>query len=100
MHDIATRLEEQGLFVAMTEDVRARLAEIGFDPLFGARPLRRALQRYIESPLSVQLLKGEFKRGDLVEVYLNENKEIDFRCIESGHIPAPVETKVEHADAE
>jgi ATP-dependent Clp protease ATP-binding subunit ClpC len=100
MRDIAKRMEEQGLYVALTEDARARLAEIGFDPQFGARPLRRALQRYVESPLSVQLLKGEFKRGDLVEVYLNENGEIDFRCIESGHIPAPVETDVEHADAE
>jgi ATP-dependent Clp protease ATP-binding subunit ClpC len=100
MRDIASRLEEQGLFVAMTEDARARLAEIGFDPQFGARPLRRALQRYVESPLSVQLLRGDFKRGDLVEVFLNDEGDIDFRRIEGGPVPAPIQNDVEHADAE
>jgi ATP-dependent Clp protease ATP-binding subunit ClpC len=103
MKDIAKRLEEQGLYVSLTEDARARLAEIGFDPQFGARPLRRALQRYIESPLSVQLLKGHFNQGDLVEIYVDENGEIAFRKAESGHIPAPVhdhKVKAEHADVE
>ena len=103
MKDIAKRLEEQGLYVSLTEDARAKLAEIGFDPQFGARPLRRALQRYIESPLSVQLLKGHFNQGDLVEIYVDENGEIAFRKAESGHIPAPVrdqKVKAEHADVE
>jgi ATP-dependent Clp protease ATP-binding subunit ClpC len=103
MKDIAKRLEEQGLYVSLTEDARARLAEIGFDPQFGARPLRRALQRYVESPLSVELLKGHFNQGDLVEIYVDENGEIAFRQVESGHIPAPVhnhKVKAEHADVE
>ncbi|NLX10994.1 MAG: AAA domain-containing protein [Chloroflexi bacterium] len=100
MLDIAARLEEQSLYVALTEEARARLARIGFDPQFGARPLRRALQRYVESPLSVRLLKGEFKQGDLVEIFLNENEDIDFRQIESGPVIRRVENKVEPADAE
>ncbi len=107
MRDIAARLEDQGLYVAMTEDARALLAERGFDPQYGARPLRRALQRYIESPLSVHLLKGKFVQGDLVEVYLNDDGEIEFRRVEGGHIPPPsrqgelVEEDVEEtADAE
>ncbi|HEX3051817.1 MAG TPA: AAA family ATPase [Aggregatilineaceae bacterium] len=100
MRDIALRMEEQHLYVAMTEDARAKLAEIGFDPQFGARPLRRALQRYVESPLSVRLLKGEYHAGDLVEVYLNENGEIDFRRVEGGSLPQPLTKDVEHADAE
>ncbi len=100
MRDIALRMEEQHLYVAMTEDARAKLAEIGFDPQFGARPLRRALQRYVESPLSVRLLKGEYHAGDLVEVYLNENGEIDFRRVEGGSLPHPLAKDVEHADAE
>jgi ATP-dependent Clp protease ATP-binding subunit ClpC len=103
MKDIAKRLEEQGLYVALTEDARTRLAEIGFDPQFGARPLRRALQRYVESPLSVQLLRGLFNQGDLVEIYVDEDGEIAFRQVESGHMPAPVhnhKVKAEHADVE
>ena len=104
MRDIASRMEEHGLYIAMTEDARARLARIGFDPQFGARPLRRTLQRYVESPLSIQLLKGEFARGDLVEVFVNEDEEIDFRRVEGGQVPpnmhAAVEEDVEHADAE
>ncbi len=68
MAEIAERLAEQGLAVELTDEARAWLADHGFDPQFGARPLRRALQRYVESPLSVSLLKGEFKRGDLVIV--------------------------------
>jgi ATP-dependent Clp protease ATP-binding subunit ClpC len=85
MKDIAKRLEEQGLYIALTEDARAKLAQIGFDPQFGARPLRRALQRYVESPLSVQLLRGQFVRGDLVEIFVNDDGEIDFRLVE--HAP-------------
>jgi ATP-dependent Clp protease ATP-binding subunit ClpC len=82
MKDIADRMEEQGLYVALTEDARAKLAQIGFDPQFGARPLRRALQRYVESPLSVQLLRGQFVRGDMVEIFVNDDGEIDFRLVE------------------
>ncbi len=106
MKDIASRLEEQGLYVALTEDARAKLAQLGYDPQFGARPLRRALQRYIESPLSVRLLKGEYQPGDLVEVYVSEDDEISFRRIEGGHLPPTaeddyVEENIDaHADAE
>jgi ATP-dependent Clp protease ATP-binding subunit ClpC len=85
----------------MTEEARAKLADTGFDPQFGARPLRRALQRFVESPLSVQLLRGEFHRGDLVEVFVNDNGEIDFRRLESGHVPVQNDVDIEaRADAE
>jgi ATP-dependent Clp protease ATP-binding subunit ClpC len=72
MGEIADRLAEQGLAVELTDDARAWLAREGFDPQYGARPLRRALQRHVESPLSVQLLRGEFERGDLVVVNAGE----------------------------
>jgi ATP-dependent Clp protease ATP-binding subunit ClpC len=103
MKDIATRLEEQGLYVALTEDARTKLAQTGFDPEFGARPLRRALQRYVESPLSVQLLKGQFVHGNLVEIFVNDADEIDFRLVE--HAPEALRQQVnknveEPADAE
>jgi ATP-dependent Clp protease ATP-binding subunit ClpC len=68
MQDIAERMGEQGLIIELSEAARHWLAEEGYDPQFGARPLRRNLQRYIESPLSVKLLRDEFKRGDVVIV--------------------------------
>ncbi len=68
MREIASRLIEQGLEVELTDTARQWLAGEGFDRQFGARPLRRALQRHLESPLSVRLLRGDFDRGDLVVV--------------------------------
>ena len=68
MYEIAERLTELGLSVELTDAARGWLAREGFDPQFGARPLRRALQRHVESPLSVKLLRGDFERGDLVVV--------------------------------
>jgi ATP-dependent Clp protease ATP-binding subunit ClpC len=68
MRAVGERMGEQGLVVELTEEARAWLAKQGYDPQFGARPLRRAIQRYVESPLSVQVLKGGFSRGDLVLV--------------------------------
>ncbi len=72
MREIAERLEEQGLTVSLTEEAREWLAEKGYDPDFGARPLRRALQRYVEGPLSVRLLQGEFQAGDHVLIDVGE----------------------------
>jgi len=74
MQEVCTRLEEHGLSVTMTEAAREWLAKEGFDPIFGARPLRRALQKHVESPLSVSLLSGQFQEGDQVVVDLDEEK--------------------------
>jgi ATP-dependent Clp protease ATP-binding subunit ClpC len=77
MREIQERLAEHGVSVCLSEAAREWLAEKGFDPQFGARPLRRTLQRYVESPLSVRLLRGELKRGDIVRVEL-EGDELAF----------------------
>ena len=59
---------------------RAWLARQGYDPQFGARPLRRAMQKLVEGPLSVQLLKGKFKAGDCVVIDANpENTGLVFQ---------------------
>ncbi len=63
---LAERLNEQGLSVHLTEPARNWIAKQGYDASMGARPLRRAVQRYIENPLSVRLLRAEFQRGDMV----------------------------------
>nr|HID12327.1 AAA family ATPase [Anaerolineae bacterium] len=72
MQEIASRLADQGLGVELTDAARRWLAREGFDPQFGARPLRRALQRHVESPLSIKLLRGDFQEGDSVIVDAGE----------------------------
>jgi ATP-dependent Clp protease ATP-binding subunit ClpC len=68
MKEIAQRLQEKGLSVDLKDGARKWLARQGYDPNFGARPLRRAMQKHVEGPLSVKLLKGEFKAGDCVVI--------------------------------
>jgi ATP-dependent Clp protease ATP-binding subunit ClpC len=84
MKEIQARLEEHGLKVKLTEEARKWLAAEGFDQTFGARPLRRALQKYVESPLSIRLLSGEFSEGDCVIVDVGEDKKIIFKNEDCG----------------
>jgi ATP-dependent Clp protease ATP-binding subunit ClpC len=86
MADIQKRMAEHGLNVYLTEEARAWLARQGFDPALGARPLKRALQKYVESPLSVRLLRSEFPEGSLVVVDADEEQGITFH---SQGVPAP-----------
>lgn len=80
MKEICNRLEEHGLNVKLTNAAREWLAREGYDANFGARPLRRALQKHVESPLSVSLLSGQFQEGDQVVVDLDtEKNEIVFK---------------------
>jgi len=68
MAEIEERLGEQQIHLELTDAARAWLAEKGYDKTFGARPLRRVLQRYVESPLSQRLLEGDFAAGDVILV--------------------------------
>jgi ATP-dependent Clp protease ATP-binding subunit ClpC len=68
MNEVRQRLAEHNLSVELTDAARKWLAREGYDPAFGARPLRRALQKHVESPLSVKLLQGDFAPGDTVIV--------------------------------
>ena len=68
MDEVDKRLEERGVTAKLTAEARAWLAKEGFDPTFGARPLRRAIQRYVENPLSKEILTGNFQEGDHVVV--------------------------------
>jgi len=85
MEDIRKRLEEHGLEVELTEQARKWMADKGYDPAFGARPLKRALQKYVESPLSISLLSGEFSQGDTVLVDIKDD-EVIFRNKEAVEI--------------
>ncbi len=66
MHSVAERLLEAGIEIHLTEPARNWIARKGYDPQFGARPLRRTLQRYVENPLSIRILRGDFQAGDLI----------------------------------
>ncbi|MGD8865322.1 MAG: AAA family ATPase, partial [Anaerolineales bacterium] len=79
MDEVQKRLAEHGLRVEISEAARAWLADEGYDPDFGARPLKRALQKYIESPLSVKILQGEFNEGESVLVDYVEDEGVVFR---------------------
>jgi ATP-dependent Clp protease ATP-binding subunit ClpB len=62
------RLAARGLELEVTDEAKELVAEAGWDPTYGARPLKRALQRLVENPLAVRLLEGEFTEGDTVRV--------------------------------
>ncbi len=70
---LMARLAERRLELAVTPDARAWLAERGYDPIYGARPLRRLMQREIEDRLATALLAGEIRDGDLVRVDLDRD---------------------------
>jgi ATP-dependent Clp protease ATP-binding subunit ClpC len=72
MKEVRDRLSEHDLQVELTPTARQWLADVGYDPTFGARPLKRALQKHVESPLSVRLLSGEFSNGDKIIVDVDE----------------------------
>ena len=71
LKEVRERLAEHDLKVELTEEARKWLAKEGYDPAFGARPLRRAIQKYVESPLSVKILEGEYQSGETVIVDVN-----------------------------
>jgi len=72
--DIRSRLVDKHITLAVTEKAKEFLADEGYDPEFGARPLRRVLQSYIEDPLSEGLLSGEYFPHDSLEVDLKDDK--------------------------
>jgi ATP-dependent Clp protease ATP-binding subunit ClpB len=65
LHD---RLAERDMRIHLSDDARDKLAEAGFDPVYGARPLKRAIQQQVENPLAQEILQGKFRPGDVIEV--------------------------------
>jgi len=75
---LSERLEEHNYKIKLTEKAKEWLAEVGYDPNFGARPLKRAIQKYIEDPLALKILEGSFKPGDEIIVDVDENGHVIF----------------------
>lgn len=90
VQEIRTRMLEQHVDFELSDAARTWLAKQGYDPAFGARPLRRALQRLVESPLSKQLIRGEVKPGDKVHIDLKEDALVFQRDEPAQSEPVPV----------
>ncbi|MGI9248595.1 MAG: ATP-dependent chaperone ClpB [Woeseiaceae bacterium] len=75
LHD---RLAERDIRISLSNDARDKLAAAGFDPVYGARPLKRAIQQQVENPLAQEILQGKFKPGDVIEVGVTDDK-LDFQ---------------------
>ena len=84
---VADRLRERGIALRVTQDAVAHLAQAGYDPAFGARPLRRTIQRAVEDALSEEILAGSVHLGDEVEAYVQDGELRFRRC---AALPATV----------
>ncbi|MEQ1832972.1 MAG: ATP-dependent chaperone ClpB [Candidatus Eisenbacteria bacterium] len=79
-------LHERGMTLVLTDGARDALADEGYDPHYGARPLKRTLQRRIQNPLAMKLLEGAFKPGDTIEVTY-ESSSYQFRAAKPARTP-------------
>jgi ATP-dependent Clp protease ATP-binding subunit ClpC len=78
--DLEGRLDVRKISLELTEKAKDWLSEKGYDPVYGARPLRRTIERFVENPLSLKLLQGELREGDTVKVDLDKDgKELTFK---------------------
>ncbi len=76
---LKNRLQEHHYEIDVSKGVKAWIADVGYDPIYGARPLKRAIQRYIENPLALKILEGTFKEGDNILIDMDENGHVSFR---------------------
>jgi ATP-dependent Clp protease ATP-binding subunit ClpC len=105
---LISQLEGQGLGIEIKQAAKQKLAEIGYDPQLGARPMRRAIQRHIEDPLSEKILYKEFSAGEIIVVDVEDDPDDEgktrfvFSAVEGFVPPASVElatTATEHPTA-
>jgi ATP-dependent Clp protease ATP-binding subunit ClpC len=89
---VVKELENQRMTLQATDAARELIAKEGWDPQFGARPLRRAIQRLVEDPLSEELLRGSFKVGDHIELDAEDGKTVFRKVGEPLKPPAPQPT--------
>ena len=83
VEELKQRLRDKKITVELSQKVKALLAERGLDPVYGARPLKRIIQKDIQNPLALKMLEGEIQEGDVCEVDIGEKGDIVFR--KKGH---------------
>ncbi len=82
LEEVMAKLSEKNIEFQLTDGAKKLLAEKGFDPLYGARPLKRAIQKYLEDPIADELLKGTFKEGSVIQVKLKGKTDLSFSEVE------------------
>ncbi|MEJ7652682.1 MAG: hypothetical protein WKH64_04685 [Chloroflexia bacterium] len=87
--EVSGRLVERGITIQPTDAAKAWLADEGFDPTLGARPLRRAIQKHVENTLSRMLIRSELKEGETVIVDAGEDGLV-FATLQQAMLPAAV----------
>ncbi len=88
LNKVADRLKEYGLELRVTGAAKKELVEEGFDPAYGARPLRRTIQRLVEDPLSDEMLRGKFTQGDRVLADFRNGKMVFEKDLNGSEAPA------------
>jgi ATP-dependent Clp protease ATP-binding subunit ClpC len=86
--DLEGRLAERKIGLELTEKAKSWLSKEGYDPVYGARPLRRVIEREVENPLSSKLLRGELKEGDTVKVDIDKDNKVTFKNKAAAKITA------------
>ncbi|MCJ7579815.1 MAG: ATP-dependent chaperone ClpB [Candidatus Aminicenantes bacterium] len=87
--ELRDRLKEKKIMVELSLKVKEQLAERGWDPVYGARPLKRIIQRDIQNPLALKILEKEFQEGDVIEIDVDEKGRLSFHKRNSDERPTP-----------
>ena len=85
LKEVFLRIKEKGIALSVSEDFKERLVEEGYNPSYGARPLRRAVMRLLEDSLAEEVLSGRIKDGDKAEVDIDENKKVVVKHLERSN---------------
>jgi ATP-dependent Clp protease ATP-binding subunit ClpB len=81
LRHLENRLKSRGMHLVITDSAKTELGERGYDPVFGARPLKRVIQQEIENPLATHILDGEFGEGDSVEIDADKHQQFHFKKV-------------------
>ena len=84
MNRVKKEIEDRKRHMKITDEARSRLAKEGYDPAYGARPLRRAIQRMVEDPLAEEFIRGGYEEGDtvLIDIDPEDEKKLKFSKVE------------------
>ncbi len=78
LQSLTARLKEKDIGISISDAAMDTLGELGFDPVYGARPLKREIQQTIENPVAMSILAGEFEAGDLISVDVGDGRDFSF----------------------
>ena len=78
INEMTERLLEHSITLELTDGAKEFIVTNGYDPIYGARPLKRAIQKYIEDPLADEILKGRFIEGSVIKIKMKNRNELSF----------------------